>query len=54
MRRCELITGVSVVIPAFNRTDPLRRAIESVTTAHPSTVEIVVVDDGSQDRKSVV
>jgi hypothetical protein len=36
---------VSVVIPTFSRQDPTDRAVDSVVTAHPELVEIVVVDD---------
>ena len=39
--------GLSVVIPAFNRPQQLRTALESVVTRRPQHVEIVVVDDGS-------
>lgn len=39
--------GISVVIPTFNRTDTLLRAVDSVKTSHNNIVEIIVVDDGS-------
>ncbi|WP_223827131.1 glycosyltransferase family 2 protein [Undibacterium oligocarboniphilum] len=39
--------GISVVIPTFNRKEPLMRAVESVKTNRPNCVEIIVVDDGS-------
>lgn len=40
--------GISVVIPTFNRRDPLLRAVNSVRSANPECVEIVVVDDASE------
>ncbi|WP_279426582.1 glycosyltransferase family 2 protein [Anaeromyxobacter terrae] len=47
--------GISVVIPTYNRRESLLRAIDSVATADPSRVEIVVVDDGSAiDARSFV
>lgn len=39
--------GITIVIPTFNRKEMLERAIDSVSTADPRLVEIVVVDDGS-------
>lgn len=42
-------TGVSVVIPTFNRCAELRRAIDSVTSLAPERTEILVIDDGSTD-----
>jgi glycosyltransferase involved in cell wall biosynthesis len=38
--------GISVVIPTFNRPQ-VRRAVESVASATPERVEVLVVDDGS-------
>jgi glycosyltransferase involved in cell wall biosynthesis len=42
-------TGISVVIPTYNRLDTLVRAIESVRSMRPTDVEIIVIDDGSED-----
>ena len=42
-------TGVSVVIPTFNRSAELRRAIDSVTSLSPERTEILVIDDGSTE-----
>lgn len=39
--------GISVVIPSYNRTTELLRAINSVTTSKLDAVEIIVVDDCS-------
>jgi glycosyltransferase involved in cell wall biosynthesis len=41
-------TLVSVVIPAFNRGELLRRAIDSVVHQTHRNLEIIVVDDGSE------
>ena len=40
---------VSVVIPTYNRAGKVCRAIESVLAQTCSTVEVIVVDDGSSD-----
>jgi glycosyltransferase involved in cell wall biosynthesis len=37
---------ISVIIPTFNRIDSTHRAVNSVTSARPELVEIVVADDG--------
>jgi O-antigen/teichoic acid export membrane protein/glycosyltransferase involved in cell wall biosynthesis len=43
------ITGISVIIPAFNREQLLKRAIESVLNQTVKPEQIIVVDDGSTD-----
>ena len=40
---------VSVVIPVYNRTELLQRAIKSVTNQTISNLEVIVVDDGSTE-----
>jgi len=40
---------VSVIIPTFNRSEKLVRAVESVISQHYNPLEILVVDDGSTD-----
>lgn len=42
-------SGVSVVVPTFNRSQMLSRALESIETQTYPFVEIIVVDDGSTD-----
>lgn len=41
---------VSVVIPCFNAEETIVRALTSVTEQHFKSLEIIVVDDGSEDR----
>jgi glycosyltransferase involved in cell wall biosynthesis len=45
---------VSVVIPTYNRSIPLRRAIESLLLQTYTDFEIIIVDDGSTDDTSEV
>lgn len=40
---------VSVVLPTFNRADTILRAIWSVLDQTHSTLELIIVDDGSED-----
>ena len=41
---------VSVIIPTYNRADRCRRAVESACEQSHEALEIIVVDDGSQDE----
>ncbi|HPB47191.1 MAG TPA: glycosyltransferase family A protein, partial [Exilispira sp.] len=46
---------VSVIIPVFNRTYELKRALESVVKQSYRNLEIIVIDDcSSVDIKSIV
>lgn len=45
---------VSVLIPAYNAEETLGATVESVLGQTWSSVEVVVVDDGSQDRTAAV
>ncbi len=44
---------VSVVIPTYNRTEPLRRAVASVLGQTFRDLEVLVVDDGSSDGRAL-
>ncbi len=41
---------ISVVIPTYNRAQLLRRALESVLAQSQPALEIIVIDDGSNDE----
>ena len=40
---------IAVIIPTYNRAPALKRAIESVVAQSVSDIELIVVDDGSED-----
>ena len=40
---------LSVIIPAYNVEDTLRRCVESVLSQHADDMEVILVDDGSTD-----
>ena len=47
--------SISVVIPTFNRSDLLQRALNSVMKQSLKPDEIIVIDDGSTDAtKSMI
>jgi GT2 family glycosyltransferase len=50
-----VLLPVSVIIPAYNRAEMLRRALASVCAQRPSPpAEVIVVDDGSEDDTAEV
>lgn len=48
------MTGVSVVVPTYNRADLLRLTLRSILTQTLAPLEIIVVDDGSTDNTADV
>ena len=48
------MNGVSVVIPTFNRSGPLRRSLASVFAQTVAPIEVIVVDDASSDDTAAV
>ena len=44
------MSGISVVIPTYNRADLLVRTVESVLAQTVKPLEILVIDDGSRDH----
>lgn len=43
------VSGLTVVIPTLNRLELVQRAISSVICSQPSRVEVIVIDDGSEE-----
>lgn len=45
---------VSVILPTFNRSEYIEKAIKSVLTQTYKNIELIIVNDGSDDATSVV
>jgi glycosyltransferase involved in cell wall biosynthesis len=45
---------VSVIIPTYNRANKLRTAIESVLRQSYTPIQLIVIDDGSEDETAVL
>jgi len=45
---------VSVLVPTYNRPDPLKRALESITTQTYKNIEVIVVNDAGKDVSQVI
>lgn len=45
---------VSVIVPAFNREKTIRRCIDSILTQTHGDLELILVDDGSQDGTGLI
>ena len=44
----------SIVMPAYNREKEIRRAVDSCLTQPFKNIEIIIVDDGSEDQTVAV
>jgi hypothetical protein len=47
-------SAVSVLIPARNEQKTIRRAVEAALASHDADVEVIVFDDHSEDRTSLI
>lgn len=54
MNNSDSAASVSIVIPTYNHCDFVLKAIDSVNRQDFPNVEVIVVDDGSQDQTGVV
>jgi glycosyltransferase involved in cell wall biosynthesis len=54
MSSTETLVALSVVMPAYNEEDTLRRSVETVMERVPRLGELVLVNDGSSDRTAAI
>ncbi len=45
---------VSVIVPAFNATDTIERNLDSIRSQTLPSIEVIVVDDGSEDNTATI
>ena len=48
------MTDISVIIPMFNAEDTIKACVNSVLQQTVADIEIVIVDDGSQDNSHII
>ena len=48
------MADIAVIIPTYNRASSLKRAIDSVQAQTLSDIELIIIDDGSDDDTAVV
>ena len=47
-------TGISVIIPTYNRVSVIQRALDSVFRQTFPPTEVIVIDDGSMDETAAM
>lgn len=53
-KRCGMMERISIIVPVYNLENYIRRTVESICNQSYRNLEIILVDDGSQDSSPAI